>query len=331
VIRIRSAALGLCLLLAAACGQKFAAGGDAAGAGGELARAGAPADAGAAGDSAGTGDSGGTDGLAGGAGAHSGGASGGGVAGTESMGGAATAGAAGGPPLDPPIPVKGLALWLRADLGVLPKEGPVALWEDQSGNQMNATQSAMNVRPKFVAADGMGSKPTISFSAGQFLTMPPGFADFSLGLTGFMVVKPSDSKCASMIELSNGSEKDDIALSFSDGAWGYEVFTDFNSGGMVSTSAPSLYAVVQRPTGAVDLRVNSNLVFQKSYMAPGMVARQENFVGNTLYANCTAYQGQISEIILYQRFVTENELVKIETYLQQHWSLPVGPTPMPQQ
>ena len=244
-------------------------------------------------------------------------------------GGGAGAGAGGGPPLDPPIPVLGLALWLSADYGVLPKGGPVKVWQDRSGNQANATQAAVNVRPHF-SDNGLGGKPTIEFSGGQFLTMPPGFGDFSKGLAGFMVIKPADPKCASVIELSNGSEIDDIALSFFEGKWGYEVLTEFHSGGTVETSKPSLYAVVQRPAGAVDLTVNGDLIFQAPYLPPAAIERQENFVGNTLYKDCGVYQGQISEIILYQRFVTEKEIVTIETYLREHWALPVGPTPTPQ-
>ena len=255
------------------------------------------------------------------------GRAGSGSAGTTESGGTggvlASAGSGGEVQALPAIPVEGLALWLRADLGVKQANGSVSEWQDQSGNQSNAGQSAANVRPTFQAT-GLNGKPTIDFSDGQFFSMPPGFGDFSSGLAGFLVVKPSDPKCASMIELSNGSEVDDIALSFSEGAWGYEVLGEDKYDGQVATDAASLYSVVQRSTGVVVVRVNANLVLQTQFMLPKVTERQENFLGNTLYGNCNVFAGQISEVILYQRAVSDKELLKIEAYLRDRWALPVS-------
>jgi hypothetical protein len=227
-----------------------------------------------------------------------------------------------------PIPQLGLLLWLRADHGVVQKDGLVEQWLDQSGNQMDAIQTAANVRPAYLAT-GLNGRPTLQFDGKEdFLTFDDGFGDFSHGLAGFIVTKPTDSTCGQMLELSNGSEIDDIALGAYQNQWTYEVATGFIQAGMVDTTKPTLYGVVHRTTGTLDLRANGDLAGTMSFPLPAVPMsklRQNNFVGRTLYADCNYFQGQISEIILYGRAVTDKELLTIESYLQDHWA----PVPAP--
>ena len=79
--------------------------------------------------------------------------------------------------------------------------------------------------------------------------------------------------------------------------------------------------MLHRPTQEVVLRLNGNQANTASFPLPVVKVRQENFIGHTLYAGCDYYKGQISEIVLYNRFVTDKELITIESYLQQHWAL----------
>jgi hypothetical protein len=40
-----------------------------------------------------------------------------------------------------------------------------------------------------------------------------------------------------------------------------------------------------------------------------------------LYADCGNFQGQISEVLVYDRAVTDKEVLAIENYLEDHWML----------
>jgi hypothetical protein len=337
--------LASCYLLGA-CGSKFTAG-DAAGgtsgasgqggeassgAGGSAARAGTES-AGRAGDDivgdAGT-DSGGAATTAGSSNDSGGGGAGGGII-IGHGGTSGNAGSAGGSD-QPDIPRLGLALWLRADTGVQQANGLVQVWLDQSGNQRNAVQTGLLVRPTYVAK-GLNDLPTLQFDGvGDFLKLPDGFGDFSNGVAGFMVVQPADSDCASVLELSNGSEIQDVSLGMWQNKWTYEVQEPYIQNGNVDLLAPTLYAVNHRPTigmvnASAELRINRTALQAKNMPVPDVMVRENNFVGHTLYGSCNYFEGTVSEIILYERVVTANEVKSIESYLDQHWDLGLAATP----
>ncbi|HEX3776076.1 MAG TPA: hypothetical protein VHV51_16505 [Polyangiaceae bacterium] len=317
MIGFRGAWLGLIVALCA-CGKSFDAGQGAGGSSGGAGNAGT--------SSAGSSAQAGSGGSTGGAGAASG--SGGlpnmgGLGGIGGTGGLPGIGGTGGVANSSPVPTLGLSLWLRADQGVTQKNGLVQEWLDQSGQHMDAIQTAANVQPKFVN-DGLNGKPTLDFDGiDDFMKLPAGFADFSQGLSMFMVVNATDGTCASMLEMSNGTEVQDISLGLYQFAWQYEVEDDDAAGGVIdpSNAKPALVAAIQGTSGDVELRQSSNLIDQEQFSAPEVVLRQDNFIGHTLYASCGYFQGQISEILVYDRVVTDKEVLAIEGYLEDRWQI----------
>jgi concanavalin A-like lectin/glucanase superfamily protein len=310
----RFAVLWLCVALAA-CGEKFVANVGAGGA------AGASSAGRGQGSGAGKAESGGNAGTddgaadAGDAGSETGGASG-----APGTGDGGVAGLLGNP--EPMLPRLGMTLWLRADRGVQQKEGHVQTWQDQSGNQINATQTSVAMSPAYLP-EGLNGRPTVEFDGqGQFLKFAAGFADFSKGVSVLIVAKPAKSDCASMLEFSNGSEVDDVAFAMWQNNWTYEVGTELIQTGKVDLQRFSLYAVTHRPTGVADLRINGSVLSTLNFPLPASLARANNFIGHTLYgAGCEYFAGQISEVILYSRTLSESELTLIETYLNASWRL----------
>ena len=217
----------------------------------------------------------------------------------------------------PNIPTNGLVLWLRADRGVTEEAGQVAAWTDQSGNDSHATQTATNVRPKLLSA-GIGGRPSILFDGiDDFLKLPPAFADFSLGISVFATIQyAAASACTAVVELSNGSEVDDISFGQFENRLYYEVLTEFSQGSDLVTSAPQVIAVVHQPNGSFEMRQNTQLSGGGSMTLPDTIVRQQNFVGRSLYANCVTFPGNISELLIYERAVNDTELVAIESHLR---------------
>lgn len=256
---------------------------------------------------------------------------GGGVLGNS--GGSTSGGGAGGSLLEPSLPKKGLMVWLRADLGVEQNDGRVQAWQDQSGNQTNAIQATVTARPRY-RPTGFNGRPTLEFDGQeQFLRFPEGFADFSNGVAGLIVAKPTKSECAMMVEFSNGSETDDISFGVAQDQWQYEVFTSSQQAGNVDHQNFSLFSVNHRATGTSDLRINGSALSSTEVplpIVPESQMRLNNFVGHTLYGSpCTYFEGQISEIIVYSRTLTNVELIAIEKYLDNHWALSTQGTPLP--
>ncbi len=290
------------------------------------------------GASAGDDNSAGSGADAGDAGSETGGVGGapasGGTAGLLGLAGGIPGGLSGtgGALIEPTLPQQGLLVWLRADRGVQQKDGHVQVWQDQSGNQTNATQATVNVRPAYLAT-GFNGRPTLEFDGqGQFLKFAEGFGDFSKGLAGLIVAKPTKSDCASMLEFSNGSEIDDIALGMWQNKWTYEVESPYIQAGSVDSERFSLYAANHRLAGGSELRINGSVLDTLEMpvpRAPDSGIRVNNFVGHTLYGDCDYFEGQISEIILYSRTLTNSDMSALEKYLTAHWGLNSQDTPTP--
>jgi hypothetical protein len=240
----------------------------------------------------------------------------------KSTGGAGGNVGTGGASAEDAIPPGGLLLWLRSDRGVTQDLNSVAIWANQAPDQGNAIQSAINARPALVSS-GIGELPVIAFDGvDDFLKLPDGYGDFSQGLSMFAVINKSTiPTCDSVLEFSNGSEIDDISFGQYQDQMAYEVLYNVQTEeDVLPTDVPQLMSVVHRPNLTVELHRNGSLASSGSFDLPDNVMRQQNFVGQTLYDGCTTFAGQIGELLVFNRAVSDVELLKIEIYLRNRWS-----------
>jgi hypothetical protein len=324
-------ALGVALSLATACSERFTGiddppvtgEGGSSGSGGTKASGGSSANGG--------GKSGGAGGR-GGASPSAGGDSGGGgklidpgTSGSGGLGGLSTTGGAagaGGAPEPLPVSEEGLELWLRADHGVVLDDGVVASWQDSSKHQRNAGQTAVNYRPK-LTENGLGDLSAVVFDGeDDYLKLSPLDADFSGGVSIFaMTYQVAAKECEGIFEACNGSEAEDLHLGSWKGASLYEVGVSYAHGVdyPIVFDQPQLLAAVHQTNGVVRLRRNSNGLVEGMFELPPVVTRKEVFIGHTLYQGCAPFSGAVAELLVYSRAVSDEELVEIETYLQEKW------------
>lgn len=219
----------------------------------------------------------------------------------------------GGPPTD------GLVLWLTADRGVTEQNGAVSVWADQSGQHSDALQTGVDLRPMLdrSAFSGMGA---IAFDGqDDFMKLPVGFADFTQGLSFFSTFAVEhDDLCTALLEVSNGSEIDDIDFGRLEGRAAFEVLDGSSSSGTLAVGSPQLYSVIQHTDASVAMRVNGSDVGTATIALPANILRQDNYVGNTLYSGCSVFGGRIGEMLLYDHAVGDRELLDIEAYLGKH-------------
>lgn len=336
------------LVALAGCGEAFTSGGDAggeAGASGEASGAssgvagagksgasgsGGTAALSGAGGTSGSGAEGGEPGAEGGAanagasGANEGGMPGtggsAGIAGTAALAGTAGIAGTGGVVLGPMVPREGLLLWLRADTGVtLSRDQRVRSWADQSGNGLDAEQTGGNQQPELVNSGGR--MPRIEFDGeDDFLRLPVGFDDFSAGLSAFVVTSARTlDACWAVIELSNGSEIDDIFLGQYSRTVQYEVLDEWVTEGEYPVGEDLVLAVIHDTDQLVETRTNGNFAGDMMASLPSAVERAENFLGRSQYESCGYLEGSISEVLLYNRAVSSDELLQIEDYLATRW------------
>ena len=247
----------------------------------------------------------------------------GGVGGSVSLGGS---GGTGGTTVIevPPVPQDGLELWFDADVGAMQANGGVSIWKDRSKYKRDALQTATNYRPKLSPA-GQGSKAAIVFDGtDDYLKLPSLPGDFSHGVSIFTVSQQNadDGSCNAVFEASNGPEIDDVHLGTWQSALQYEVAADYlhATEQTLLLGSPQLLAVVHQTSASVQLRRNSSALGEDSFALPATMARQDVFIGRTNYSDCTAYNGSVSELLVYSRAVSDAELLDIESYLQKKWA-----------
>ena len=220
---------------------------------------------------------------------------------------------------EPPIPTQGLLLWLRADRGVTLESGFVTRWADQSANHSDAVAVSVDTRPELVSA-GIGNRPSLKFDgADDFLQMPAGFSDFSRGLSVFASVERATADpCSAVLELSNGSEIDDISFGQFQNQLLYEVYDYSASHGVLPLATPLLLAIVHRPDLTYEARQNRKMIGEGSQPLPASITREQNFVGKTLYGNCGLFPGMITELIVYDRSLSDSEVLAVEASMSAH-------------
>jgi hypothetical protein len=200
--------------------------------------------------------------------------------------------------------------------------GSVSRWTDQSGNGRDATQTAASERPKRVSASG--SRSMIEFDGmDDALSLADGFEDFGAGLSFFAVVEVLGMPlCSSLVQLSNGQEIDDIDFAITGDSLAYEVAALYTVG-------PKAYELTQRiiagvihrtaSDGVAELRVDGEFLQAQSIDAPIVKIRYDNFIGRSLYRDCSPLHARIGELLLYERALSDSERVDVEGYLRAQW------------
>ena len=264
-----------------------------------------------------TGGSGATAGTAGEAGDTTQGSGGSG----GRAGSAGQAGSGGSPPADP-IHRDGLVYWFSADSGVTQTNGGVSKWLDRSGNGNDAAQISSDSRPRLGTFADTGAPALVFDGDNDYLGLTPLRTNFDAGVTFFAVARPTDgSYCMPLLELSNGPEMDDVSFGWTKTALSYEVFEDFVSGqdGAFTLGEPRLVDITHAASGNVNLWMNGLADGLTLFDLPAAVTRGQTFVGKSLYAGCSTWNGEIAEIILYARELDLSERQDVESYLAGKW------------
>jgi hypothetical protein len=234
------------------------------------------------------------------------------------------------------IPRTGLALWLRADSLVSTTSGSnVTSWGDSSASLNTASQSVTANQPVLVA-NAVNGLPAVNFTGSKFLQLPAGMANFTSGASLFVLMSPTSVTAgARVLDLGNGATSDNLQLQLtsSTGAALY-VYTGATASNVTSTSAISLgrfqlLEAIHNGSASASIFTNGLLGAQGTVNNITNILRNNNYVGQGS-AGGNSLNGQIAELILFNRAVTESEQATIEGYfLQRYQALSVNTTPAP--
>lgn len=236
------------------------------------------------------------------------------------------------------IPTDGLILSLDAQTALIQygNGGAVPSWQDTSVFSHHAIVSGGGA-PK-VVSNAIGGRPAVRFDGlDDFLTLPTsGFENFTAGISLYVVMKPTVLQSGfKILALGNGPGQQNIVLGRAGSSPGLQYFTDNSSGNVEwfntsdglfagDTALVSLLQGAGTANGVSDAAVSRNgvLLGNKNVWVPPVTTRAVNYLGKS-YWNEGLLQGDVAEILLYNRILNATEQAAVKTYVAQKYGISV--------
>jgi len=210
----------------------------------------------------------------------------------------------------------GIHLWLRADAGVNAPGNRVVQWLDQSGNGRNASMVTASRQPFFVPG-ALNGLPVIRFTGAESMlldlpTDPVTFTVFVVGKNSnpnesFSMILGSDFPGHNnQLRWENGSE----AILFNE--FDRQVFTS-------PIGNTRVYHTLSARSDGATLTVfrDGNLVMSHGFSAGPWRLTEVGSWGSVVFM-----QGDLSEVLLYARALSDAELASVSRYLRDKYNLP---------
>ncbi|QHI37741.1 hypothetical protein IMCC3317_31220 [Kordia antarctica] len=240
--------------------------------------------------------------------------------------------------------ITNLQLWMKADVGTTLTGTDVDAWEDQSPNKFPAT--SQGVTDAQLVTDGLNFNPTLRFAGAEFL---------NLGNQPQLNLQPNSNQMTIITVVVNGATSQGTILSKADASdANYQVWfsgTDrvlHHTLGKSAAAFPNtavrygtVYALNEpKITSGVVANTGSSLTRLSPYMngvvdtavlnegtnigtiAADVLIGATRLTGNT--GSSSLYNGDIAEIIMYDRDLTSTELQKVESYLAIKYGITLG-------
>jgi hypothetical protein len=229
------------------------------------------------------------------------------------------------------VPREGLALWLRADQGIVAKGTRVSRWQDQSDGHRDASQDAQDRQPT-ISPGACNGKPGLLFDGAKTSMSLPFPINGLGGMTIAMV-----SACLKDSGVAVGSDGSAIYWDAA-GPNGKTYLAPFQSrirfklgAGKPNGDIPFLRPapIGTRPTltvirkeGTVDcLWIDGALAHRQTEMG-GTIAECADKAILGIGKNNSHFSGAIAEIVVFARALSEPERQDLERYLMDKFALP---------
>jgi hypothetical protein len=233
------------------------------------------------------------------------------------------------------IPLSGLSLWLKADAGVTLSGVNVTAWEDQSGNGNNASVENSGEEPTLEPSFSNG-KSAIQFNGTtQLLSIADSNSLDFLNTSIFIVLKRTGYGTGNEVTFMKNAN----ALAYSAAYWqtaklagGNSSFDISNGGGYDRDSGVDIGDGVARVMDftfdGTHFNIYVNGVQTATYNEPvgniDITSGSLQIGGyNQSFGNPSGelFNGQIAEIIMYNRAVTATERQQVESYLNTKYAI----------
>jgi hypothetical protein len=213
----------------------------------------------------------------------------------------------------------------------------VTAWSDISGNARHATASGSGM--PVLVTNALNGRPVLRFDGiDDHFSLPSGFQDFTAGMSLYVVMRPTGLTYGfKIVALGNGAGQQNIGLGRAGGTAGFQVFnTDANgqyswydTGGGLVVGEASLVSLQQDAgthgnSSYSALAKNGVVLLGQNMFVPPVATRSVNYIGNTYWSE-GKFQGDIAEIVLYNRKLSVAEHAGVKAYIANKYGLSVAP------
>ncbi|MEZ5302588.1 MAG: chitobiase/beta-hexosaminidase C-terminal domain-containing protein [Verrucomicrobiales bacterium] len=243
-------------------------------------------------------------------------------------------------PLAPAIPHRGdMLFWFRGDLGAADEGSGVAAWLDQSGSGTNAYAPSEANQPALLPASDINGLPALQFDGtSDYFRLPPGFGDFTGGLTAIIVVRHTNAgNWQRYFDLGNGANSQNIFWTRSGTSSGIHYSQIGGNNGtadnQIDLDTNAIFAIVHDPNGgSPEARWFKNSVHQRTQTGFGfgpVATRYNNFIGDSNWGNDAFFQGQIAELMLFKTALDDNDREIIESVIRDRYNIQMQTVALP--
>jgi large repetitive protein len=225
------------------------------------------------------------------------------------------------PPGTAALPVQGLRFYVRADAGVI-RDGNnrVQRWNNQMGSGKDAAQSTAAAQPLWVDK-AVNGKPALRFTGTEFLKTTFVPATGATPRTGIAVLANMPSKPGQWsLSFHYGDTQDDECYGMNAGSGGFGNY--YFGSGLGSSQKPGAAPVIVtvRYDGTED-RVYVNGVEKGAKQIALKTGSGGMRIGCKVADGVYPYKGDIAEILIYDRALTDAERLAVEVYLNAKYSV----------
>jgi len=234
-----------------------------------------------------------------------------------------------------PTTIPNLGLWLRADAGVTLVGGAVDVWADQSGNGRNFSAPASANRPAY--SNTLNGLPVLTFDGStDHLTgnaASLGIARNVSGLTMIAVVKYATGGADQRLCLIGANLAANVRASISSVSSQYRTSgrrldsdsAQGSNAGTVTGNFAIQAGIFRYSVATAGVGVNS-VVSDFAFQTAGNTSDTDSVrtaIGVDLQLTSNFLNGDIAEIIVYQRAISVEERNSVERYLSVKWGIAI--------
>lgn len=231
-----------------------------------------------------------------------------------------------------PDKIPNLELWLKADEGITFNGSDVSAWADQSGNGRNATQATASRQPLYVASV-INGLPAVQFdgvdTTGTFMSVDLTFLASS-SMSIYAVIRRSSAKNSNFF-LGSGVTPIGANTSINCG-WNVDAIYNFAflSNDLLLTVPPFTSAIpnlavnrfsVANGKSAQIIRSGVEASDTEPGQTTALVSSVSGRIGRGFDDIQTYFAGDISELIIYSRFVSTTENDQVQAYSAKKYNL----------